>query len=233
MMNTQQINDRLTDLYLSSLTGLKQFYSQADKLGQDDYTNPLLLKCTDEYVNAQKKLLFIGQETNQWYNDYGQKVKTAEKIATMQENYWYFVLDQSYNTLFWRFIWDVDQKVNAGACGYLWNNVIKIGRASGLGTPDYRLVQLEEQYFNILKKEIEILKPDAVIFLSGPDYDGYIKNRLGSFTIKESFGKCFDRLQIPDLPEDTFRLYHPGYLNRAKLFSEYAEKLSKKMGEMV
>ncbi|EEQ48680.1 hypothetical protein HMPREF0908_0962 [Selenomonas flueggei ATCC 43531] len=49
---------------------------------------------------------------------------------------------------------------------------------------DFCIAQLE-----IIKEEIKIIKPAKIVFYTGRNYDGYIRNLFGDFTV-EVDGQC-------------------------------------------
>lgn len=67
---------------------------------------------------------------------------------------------------------------------YLWNNVSKIGcGGTDFGKscckPTLEIREIERKYFNVVADEVEILKPDIVIFLTGFYADNEIKDKFG------------------------------------------------------
>jgi hypothetical protein len=74
--------------------------------------------------------------------------------------------------------------------------------------------------FNCLKEEIAVTKPDVVVFLSGPNYDGKINvqfnDEIEFKNFKDRHIRETAKLEHPDLPEHTYRIYHPNYLQRSK-----------------
>ena len=82
-----------------------------------------------------------------------------------------------------------------------------------------------------MEEEIkEIIKPKIVLFLTGPNYDNYIRNQLEGVKFKtvENYNeRQFARVEHKSLPENSFRIYRPEYLNRVHLKSEYLERLKK------
>ena len=40
------------------------------------------------------------------------------------------------------------------------------------------IYKIEKEHFSIAKEEVEILKPDVILFLTGPNYDQYIKDKF-------------------------------------------------------
>lgn len=79
-----------------------------------------------------------------------------------------------------------------------------------------------------MEDEIKIINPDIVLFLTGYNYDNYIKKQLHDVEFAAVSGyneKEFARLKHSVLPYNSFRIYHPGYLQRAGLRDEYLKKL--------
>lgn len=84
-----------------------------------------------------------------------------------------------------------------------------------------------------MEEEIKIINPDIVLFLTGPNYDYYIKNQLKGVEFKtvENYGiRQFARVEYKSLPKNSFRIYHPVYLRRRGLENNYLEKLKKECG---
>ena len=94
---------------------------------------------------------------------------------------------------------------------------MKIGK-SDVGTPQQGLINYTIDYFNVIPQEIEILKPNVLLFLSGHTYDEYIKKSVGNFTVVPIEGFTTNELCIlkfDDINIDlAIRTYHPGYLQR-------------------
>ena len=74
--------------------------------------------------------------------------------------------------------------------------------------------------FRILPNEITILRPDAVIFLTGPRYDYTLKHYFPDPMFKKVAPDVSERqlaqVTHKDLPPLTFRTYHPSSLKRQK-----------------
>jgi hypothetical protein len=117
---------------------------------------------------------------------------------------------------------------------YLWNNIIKLGKNNEKGFPqnwyDYDIIK---QNFNeIILKEITILKPDFIVFFTGPN-DPYDKvlNDIFNNPVRISVEGFSERelcgLKIKNVKK-AFRTYHPTYLlrnNRKRPYEEYIEKI--------
>ena len=79
-----------------------------------------------------------------------------------------------------------------------------------------------QEAFNVLPAEIEIAKPDVVIFFTGHDYDETIEalfGRITKATIPEYSEKVLARIQDSNgrLPTHSYRTYHPGYFIYGKM----------------
>ena len=64
----------------------------------------------------------------------------------------------------------------------------------------------------ILRKEISILKPDTIIFATGPNYDYILENSftgLEKIQFKNEFVREICLLKHKELPEKSIRVYHP------------------------
>lgn len=177
---------------------------------------PFLIRCPDSYEMAPKKIMFCGQETLNWYKEgYDNPEVDYHKIRGI---YNAFVnTNHGNNSPYWNFqkrIRNTFPKI-----GYINNNIVKIGKKYSPGCDD-RINDLALKYFPVIRREIEILKPDLIIFFTGPNYDFRIKKALGEFYTEHLDKKfeCWDRIKFQDtsLPS-AIRLNHPAWIVRNKI----------------
>lgn len=215
-MTLQEKQNKLNELYKPFFNNVK------DKVGNEigQYGNPLLIDLA-KTNNINTDVMIFGQETNTWYND----IKNIDELI---EIYSKFLNDNlRSNTPFWQCFrkWLGDEN---GV--YVWNNLSKMDynnsdgdNRSILGCPNEKIrEEILKESAKIIKKEIEIIEPKIIIFLSGPSYDFIIEDYLG--------GKKKDNLEIAKIAEErqlcefelkgfenikSFRTYHPEYLNRS------------------
>lgn len=220
------LNSALRILYTSALPGLSQMYASLDSEGVTDYVGPLLIHCwEDRYLASRHRLMIFGQETYGWYEDY---MRTGKDVDECLKQYKDFRLGEGYSSLFWQYAHLLNEKINGkDDLNFVWANVNRFG-VDGAGKPDQRVLDNEVRYFNVLPSELEILKPDICIFLSGPSYDGDLARKLPDLKILPFQDYPLNeaaRLQSSHLPFHSYRTYHPGYGNRYKDW--YIELLDK------
>lgn len=213
------INEQLFLLYESCLNGLGVLYSKLDLLNIKDYAGPHLIYCWEDFYTASKyKLLIVGQETNGWYDEY---IRTPKDIRECIRTYENFKLGESKsNTPFWRYSRMFNAKINGeySKLGFIWTNINKFG-ATGIGHPNLEVTNIERKEYNIFTKELQILKPDICLFLTGPNYDNDIKAKVVDVEFEEftNFHKRqLVKVKSAHLPLKSYRTYHPGYGNRKK-----------------
>ena len=214
------MNELLRNLYSSKwgkLSEMLQSFNDDDPEDLENLaTHPLLIKTDDEYANADLKVMFFGQETNDW-NGVFEEDTNVDDVVDVYENFYLKKGYEQYGKPFWNFIRNLKSTQSKRKIGYIWNNVLKIGKSES-GTPQQGLIKYTIDYFNVIPQEIEILKPNVLLFLSGHTYDDHIRKTIGNFSIVpiEGFSTnelCilkFDNISV-DL---AIRTYHPGYLQR-------------------
>lgn len=127
---------------------------------------------------------------------------------------------------FWRAYREVrkavgDQEDGMDTC-VLWTNLFKVSLDEGSviknGTKDEKEA-IREASREILRAEIEILKPTAVIFFTGPNYNQTLYSIFSGMELLSFHGRDPEKtaqLIHPNLPDQTWRTYHPAYLLRSK-----------------
>ena len=223
----KSINEHLLALYSSKWASLCE--AMRPILDDEDIctkpTNPLLLSIDeDAYRDADVKFMIFGQETNDWEEQ-------AETKQTVYAAGFDFVLDlyrgfyntgkcYSYGGHFWngfnRFRAMLGKEHPDAKICYVLNNIIKIGKLGEKGCPPDYIYEVERKHFSVIREEIDILKPDVILFLTGPNYDNKISDVFGdvSYSALSPFSeRQLARVSLPDV-DVTFRTYHPNFLWR-------------------
>jgi hypothetical protein len=133
------------------------------------------------------------------------------------------------NSPFWRFIRTFHSKVNGDQFqnGFLWTNFSKCD--SGGTTLTRELQDLDKMGFDLLTSEIEILKPDVVIFITGWDYEKQFQRVFSGLTyetLEDNFiYRCIHKL----LPKRTYMTMHPKGLHLRGKFKSTVDLLTAKI----
>lgn len=207
-----------------------------------EFSTPFLLKVSEAYENTKQKVMIVGQETYTWNGKYGAFLSYDNPIEYGQSVYSKFLKEESenYNSPFWNYI---NKLFEGSDSSWIWNNVFKLETVEYLSDKNYLNKQVSLSVLNknknyrhlidkikllqrdIFLKELEILKPDVMIFFTGNPYDSLFMD--WQFDTQDDFYQDipealeiginkwkFGRLNSPLLPYKTFRTYHPNYLRR-------------------
>ncbi len=199
-MDAKSVNKQLKDLYDHWLNK-----DLANKYDIKEYTYPVLMKCNSKYCDSQTKILFIEQETKDWFtgNDgykstpkskttYPLRQRTMYNIDALMD--WY---DKSYEKLtnkvsstdyFEKIMVKISQTINS-KFDCLWTSVTKIDRKSNNYPDRKELHYCEDINLSILVREIEYANPDVIVYATGTSNNNDIS------TIKNIVGR--DTLFIP------------------------------------
>ena len=184
------------------------------------------------YADADLKVMVFGQETNSWTgksDDFGTSPSpvfssdvSLEAVMSIYEDFYasyYHDGTFSYNgSRYGTFHYGLNcfaTLLNAAfpdkRIAYVWNNLVKIGKAQGTGFCGPDIYTVEREYFSVIREEINILKPDLLLFLTGT-YDERIRDNwhdvqfsaLSSYAMNEVAQVASSELSIP-----AYRTNHP------------------------
>lgn len=185
-------------------------------------SNPLLLRIGNEegMEKSDIRLMIFGQETFGWYDkEYGR----CETVSDVQDLYDEFFNNEEYQERGGTFFKGVEKirkalndKFPDKKIDFVWNNILKTGVIETSGTPQQHIIELQRKHLLVIPQEIEILKPDIVIFFTGPNYDTFIKDNFGEVkyeALPDFEDRELSRLTIPGI-KFSYRTYHPNYLLR-------------------
>lgn len=201
------INDQLNQLYLKEIKRLKN-----SDIKSFEFDGPLLMHCWEkEYLQSEFKILFFGRESNGWMGDL---ILNVEDCINKYQD---FELCENGNyTTFWQYVYETKNILmpkSVNQKNFLWSNVSKFSKLDGKAI-DLDSYKFFCDNFQILENEIEILKPDVIIFFTGESWDNKIQYQINS---EIQFQKVKDDIPISKLsrisseifPHNTFRVDHP------------------------
>lgn len=218
-MENNDLNEKLTSLYEKHWD---DFIEHVYKNGEKPCAFPYLIATDERYAKARKRVMICGQETNGWgkEKDYSQ----SSGILELQEMYYNFVKG-NYSYSFWRFIRELRMRFSEDV-GFIYQNIVKVGKYQAKGADD-TIYQLSKNHFPVWQEELQILKPDIIVFLTGPNYDGKIRYALGNVNPTQlTKNNKIVELHFEKHPNlHAIKTYHPGYLSRVKSFDEMLERI--------
>jgi hypothetical protein len=222
------VNQQLFELYSTKWNETSNYLMDiANGDPAPEPTNPLLIYVDDEqeWINADIRVMIFGQETNDYE---GSPNQTIEHLLNVYDNFFNKGECWSYGGQFWngiaRFKALLGEQYPQKRVRYIWNNIIKIGKAGEKGRPPENIYEVERDCFHVIPDEIRILKPNVLLFLSGPNYDDAIRNNFGegiTFADTPPFNeRQLAKVSVPDI-DFAFRTYHPTYLWRNDIDSYF------------
>jgi len=211
------INKKLFDLYSENWGGLWEELNKDENIGK--YTNPFLICVNDEeFEKADIKVMFFGQETRGWNEENG-----FSSIEDSIQLYTRFYLEKNYKKLkrsslvhginYFINTFSHKENIQEQKVVVIWNNISKIGKPNnGTGVSE-EIRQIERKTFAVVSKEVEIIKPDIIIFSTGPNRDGditfHFKDAVFIPTETSSEARNLAVVNSMHLPVATIRLNHP------------------------
>jgi len=216
------MNNALKELYEKHWERLSEGLAEVNENLEDgeQASNPLLIQLPDEqaYKSADIRMIVFGQETNNWHHQFQTNIgKTLDWYASFLE-----ARTHNGKGTFWnsarRFKGQLEEESNSKTVELVWNNVFKVGKTKR-GKPGEEIRHVEKQDFDVIQQEIDILKPNLVVFFSGPYYDKHLGSRILGYEVQPvldgypgrevEFWKLNGGIQA-------VRTYHPTYLRRSK-----------------
>lgn len=188
------------------------------------------------WTAADLKVMVFGQEPLNWPTpilDEGAQIQSDDFVELYQrfysDNYkgQYFLTDSENHLAKNKFFsmgfngimsgikdFVINEQYPGKNVAYLWNNISKlsVGGRSGVSK---EIHELEEKYFHVIPQEIEILKPDVLIFLTGPGQNKYYNYIQENFNTKGSpmplAGNDVDAVAKLDIEgiNLAYKTYHP------------------------
>ncbi|GIP52919.1 hypothetical protein [Paenibacillus vini] len=215
----------------------------------EQLSNPFLVKALPVYKKAKRKVLFVGQETNGWdpfkltldtFKHRDEEVRRENAVDFLQWMYEDLRHHRKYDhTPFWKGMRRLYQAISPGEGddGFLHTELVRFDYANK--RPPHEIENLLQQEYNVLPMEIYALKPEVVVFFTGPDYDDRLRetfHRVGGLGKPLSFEPVKDfkvnvlsRVVHSNLPYHTYRTYHPNYslhYNEYTVFKPIEDTLS-------
>lgn len=225
---------------LVQLSSAYQTYHRAaaklPKSLQSRASAPLLLSPHPKWPKCPTKLLIVGQETNGWGSNVTSNgtvaldtlegfASSSDGVSAMVNAYKAFDFARTYrnrNSAFWRAYRYLEGDVAEAPCSAMWTNLFKVD-VSGSVVKNCKIKHrrlLRAAQSGLLAKEIRFLKPQIVVFFTGPHYDDELIDAFPDATLTPLLPSRDAReaalVHSAALPICSVRTYHPTYLQRSR-----------------
>lgn len=212
-MTADGMNSRLRSTYEAALRQLEQSWHP-----ENGDSRPMLISVHPDYSALQAKFLVVGQEAGGWAESIPMGAGAANRLMDFYTD---FKLGRHQrSTPFWQGARYLNTKLNPNATSeaFLWSNLVKVDvqRRRPTATVEVVLASLR-----LLEREMEITAPDAVVFFTGPRYDGRLKATFPQVSFEDLGGGT---ARITGLGCTAVRTYHPRYLRLSKTFDLELDK---------
>lgn len=228
MIEKNEIKSQLDLLYKNYLETIFSDKELAEMIDNLILSSPQLLDVETirgKYLDSDFKLVFVGKETNGWFNRNERLEEGLIKINNQFEKYIFSLkkiysrhnIGLNYRTPIYLFIDLLIDRLSINKnVGFLLTELLRHDY-NGSGLPSKIIDKVAYNNNFILREELEILSPDALIFLTGPTYDRHIKMTFPNAVFKEVAGYSLNQVSfIENIPnvKKAIRIYHPDYHNR-------------------
>lgn len=238
--SANDFNIELRNLYLEKLPDLYQTirtHASSDQL--NSIHGPFLMEVQPEYLNAPKKIMFVGMETHGWPDcklDEELSVSYQKLIEYHRE---FMSQEKPINSPFWWFKRDLNTVYQQSDLRktVLWTNLSKID-VHGKRPTGKLFDNTMAGFIDLLLGEINILTPEIVVIMtSSPNYQWHLNENLGLTSGEakrdELVPKLLYKWTSAKLPASTFQICHPNCLRfRKGGFKQNAEAIIRNISEL-
>lgn len=212
----------LVQLYRDEITRCQATIDRVTDDPTEGPVSPHLICPPAGYSSADFRLMVVGQETNGWEQPFHRCAGVEHLLAVYDK----FINPDGgrYRSPFLDAVRNYLRRFRSVIpnTSLVWTNILKIGCSrSGAPSPaviDWMAGRSEEGtgwngWFSVVNEEVKQLKPDAVIFFTGPGYDEFIPRAFPDVKFEDSPlpGVFLNRVDSIDLPPCSFRTWHPNW----------------------
>ena len=207
-MNRDVLQDQLNAFYEKTLSeAIPALISKESRL-----SFPFLLDIPTAYLAAPVRIMFVGKETNGWNGRLENFSCSSEAIGQLVKKYQKYRAGPSRSPFTRTLIRTSKALYGDLSEALLWNNLMKMdwnrGRTDSRSSIDHSQ-QLSDLSAKLLRFEVDLLKPDVIIFASGASYDKAIKTTFRDYKTEVVIEKrCFWVFKIGHTV--CYRVRHPG-----------------------
>ena len=186
MSEKELLQAKLNDFYRTTLAGAKPLF---DDKHLRELSAPLLISISAAYLRAPVRVMFVGKETNGWWGKLSAYYAVEDSLAELMQRYQQQMGKLKWGGRFFQMLSRTARELNgAQADAIAWTNLMRTDREQGKGysrnSKEFSAA-LTKMSQEMLRFEVELLKPDVIIFACGTSYDSVIKETFPHRTNSE------------------------------------------------
>jgi len=167
---------KLNEFYTTTMEGARALF---DDKHLSDLSSPLLISISDTYLAAPVRIMFIGKETNGWRGKLGTYYTAEDALRKLMECYQKQMEKPKWPGRFFPMLRLAARELAGSQVDAIaWTNLMRMDWEHGKGfsrnSKEYSemLTKISQE---MLRREVELLKPHVIIFACGASYDRVIK----------------------------------------------------------
>lgn len=220
----KSLMDALTQRYLDILRPAE---ARTLAAGVEGLSGIFLPSVSESYVQSPRKIMIVGKETRGWAR--GLKFMSSfdsleQYVAFLVGWHQALLVRQPASSKFFQFYRQANLRMVVGSAelpiSIIWANLFCVSwhGKSPTKVPAPIFDRIKQISRDLLKAQIEILRPDVILFVTGPGYDCYLKEW---FEIKES--RVIEKRSLWQFKADGIQAYrttHPQWEAGSKCRSQ-------------
>lgn len=237
MILDDNTNHKLLEIQTEWNNQIVEPFVKANPEQKSELSLPFYLGVSDRYRTADKKVMIVGQEACDWwkYSEKADKDYLQQWAVGYLENQLWKTGGYRYNhSAFWMFF----RQLNQAGFTPCWNNIDKLHRYID-GKTEPLTAELDKAFCaqygtdnkSLLQREIELVNPDAIIFIIGPNYQRSLGHSFGLHDDSNQLSQlrptltfpCQDITSIIKMDVPSIWTYHPTYMNRKGMLNNCAK----------
>ncbi len=212
--NREALQARLNAFYVTALADIRPRLDQAHL---DRLSAPLLISVSQAYLDAPLRIMFVGKETNGWWGKLQRYYATKDALDALLQRYRKQMHMPHWPGRFFRMLARTARELADGPPEAIaWTNLLRTDWEQGKGFSRNAKgfsATLAELSATMLRREVELLAPDVIIFACGASYDSVIKSTFPDRTDSIAIVKrALWQFRIGDAL--CFRTRHPQAIRR-------------------
>jgi hypothetical protein len=214
----ESLNAELSNKYRLALSAWSAFARS------HDLSQPQLMVIPQSYMDSEIRLMIVGQESGGW-GDPAWDASSDEGRALLLSDYTGFNLalgNRSHGTPFWQASYRIRDLLNPKGApnSFLWSNLVPVSEKQGngkFGHPSDEVAKTATA-LRLLQTEMEVARPDVVVFFTGVSHDPLLRSAFPEAQIVD-LGEGI--AEVKGLPAGSvaYRCEHPLTLQTSKRLS--------------